>query len=168
MSPPPKSSARVRRGVPERDLVAAASAARERAYAPYSGFRVGAAIATRGGHIHAGCNVENASYGATICAERSAIAAMIAAGDRDPVVCVVITPAGVARQATARVLRHGRARPGAPCGICRQVLCEFAKDMRLLLISEDDAGRVVARSVVRLEALLPQAFRLESVTRTRA
>lgn len=92
-------------------LIAAAQASRARAHAPYSRYRVGAALLTRSGGIHAGCNVENASYGATLCAERSAVAVMVAAGGVDPVACAVVT-AGP--------------RPGAPCGICRQVLSEFA------------------------------------------
>jgi cytidine deaminase len=125
-------------------VLEAARAARANAYAPYSHYRVGAALLTRGGGIYAGCNVENATYGATSCAERSAVAAMVAAGDRAPVACVVVT-AGP--------------RPGAPCGICRQVLAEFARDMRLLLVAEDDRGRVLARKSARLAALLPQAFR---------
>ena len=126
-------------------VLEAARAARANAYAPYSQYRVGAALLTRRGGIYAGCNVENATYGATSCAERSAVAAMVAAGDRAPVACVVVT-AGP--------------RPGAPCGICRQVLAEFARDMRLLLVAEDDRGRVLARKSARLAALLPQAFRL--------
>jgi cytidine deaminase len=132
-----------------RDLarpLAAARRAREHAYAPYSGYRVGAAIVTRRGGVYAGCNVENATLGATLCAERSAVAAMIAAGDRNPISCVLVT-AGP--------------RPAAPCGICRQVLAEFARDMRLLLVAEDDAGTIVRRTSARLGALLPHAFRLK-------
>lgn len=126
-------------------LLAAARLARSRAHAPYSNYRVGAAVLTRRGTVYAGCNVENASYGATQCAERGAIAAMVAAGDRDPVACVVVT-AGP--------------RPGSPCGICRQVLSEFARDMKIVLVAEDPAGRVIARSTQSLAALLPLAFRL--------
>jgi cytidine deaminase len=126
-------------------LLEAARAARANAYAPYSKYRVGAALLTRRGRIYAGCNVENATYGATSCAERSAVAAMIAAGDRAPVACVVVT-AGPS--------------PGAPCGICRQVLAEFARDMQVVMVAEDDGGRVTARKTARLAALLPQAFRL--------
>ena len=125
--------------------VAAARAARAHAYAPYSKYPVGAAVLTRRGNVFAGCNVENASYPAGICAERSAVAAMVAAGDRDPVACVVVT-AGP--------------RAGSPCGICRQVLSEFARDMRVVLLAESPAGRVVQRRVASLATLLPQAFRL--------
>jgi cytidine deaminase len=126
-------------------LVEAARRARLRAYAPYSRYRVGAAILTRAGAIHTGCNIENATYGATLCAERSAVAAMIGAGDKAPIACAVVT-----RGTT----------PGAPCGICRQVLTEFARDMKLFLVAVDAQGRVVSRKAARLSALLPQAFRL--------
>jgi cytidine deaminase len=127
------------------ELVRAASRARAQAYAPYSKYHVGAALLTRAGAVYAGCNVENATYGATLCAERSAVSAMVAAGDRHPVACAVVT-AGP--------------RPGAPCGICRQVLVEFAKDMPVWLVAEDGRGKIVARRSVRLARLLPGAFRL--------
>jgi cytidine deaminase len=126
-------------------LVDTASAVRANAHAPYSRYMVGAAILTRAGGIHAGCNVENATYGATLCAERSAIAAMVAAGDHDPVACAVVT-AGP--------------EPGAPCGICRQVLAEFAADMKIVLVAEDSRGRVTKRESATLAELLPRAFRL--------
>ena len=126
-------------------LVSAAREARGRAYAPYSRYAVGAAIWTRRGGVYVGCNVENATYGATMCAERSAIAAMVAAGDRDPVACTVVT---------------GGPRAGSPCGICRQVLAEFARDMKIVLVAEDE-GRVLGRRIHRLSALLPHAFRLK-------
>jgi cytidine deaminase len=131
--------------VDSRRLIDAARMARARAYAPYSSFRVGAALWTAGGGLYSGCNVENASYGATLCAERSAVAAMIAAGERDPVACAVVT-AGP--------------RPGTPCGICRQVLVEFAHDMALYLVAEGPRGRVTSRRRARLGTLLPSAFRL--------
>ncbi len=136
-----------------RRLVAEARAARGRAYAPYSRYRVGAALLTRRGGVYVGCNVENATYGATLCAERAAVAAMVVAGDAEPVACVVVT-AGPS--------------PGTPCGICRQVLAEFARDMQVLLVAEDDAGEITARSTQRLAALLPKAFRLRSVPRAPA
>jgi cytidine deaminase len=133
-------------------LLAAARLARSHAYAPYSGYRVGAAILTRRGRVYAGANVENATYGATVCAERSAICAMVAAGDSDPVACVVIT-AGP--------------HPGTPCGICRQVLTEFAPDLPVLLVAEDERGARgahggrVAQRTTSLAALLPDAFVLQ-------
>jgi cytidine deaminase len=126
-------------------LVTAARRARAHAYAPYSRYRVGAALLTRSGRVHAGCNVENATFGATICAERSAVAAMVAAGDREPVACAVVT-AGP--------------RPGSPCGICRQVLAEFARDMPVVMVSEDARGRITHTARARLSELLPLAFRL--------
>ena len=129
-------------------LVAEARAVRANAYAPYSRYRVGAAVMVRDGRIFTGCNVENATYGATLCAERAAIAAMVAAGATAPVACAVVT-AG--------------ARPGAPCGICRQVFAEFAKDVRFVLVAEDKRGKIAARRSTRLSALLPQAFRLRDV-----
>jgi len=126
-------------------LVQAARTARIRAYAPYSKYRVGAAVLTADRRIFSGCNVENATYGATLCAERSAIAAMIAAGENRPIACAVVTRGP---------------KPGAPCGICRQVLAEFARDMPILLVAEDDRGVVTKRRRLRLQALLPDAFRM--------
>jgi cytidine deaminase len=123
-------------------LVVAAKEARTRAYAPYSHYRVGAAILTKSGKVFAGCNVENASYGACLCAERNAIGQMVAAGATEPVACVVVT-------------RGPKA--GSPCGICRQVLSEFATDMKVVLVGEGDAGED-ARRETTLGALLPDAF----------
>ena len=138
-------------------LIAEARKVRARAYAPYSKYRVGAAIQTRSGAIFTGCNVENASYGGTLCAERSAIAQMVAAGEKDPVACAVVT---------------GGARAGSPCGICRQVLYEFAADMPIALVAErDGASRktgakptppaMLARRDTTLAALLPDGFLLK-------
>jgi cytidine deaminase len=122
-------------------LVTAARGARERAYAPYSKYKVGAAILTKSGSVFAGANVENAAYPAGMCAERSAIAQMIAAGEREPVACAVAT---------------GGPRAGSPCGFCRQVLREFARDMRIVLVAEE-AGRLSRRETT-LARLLPDAF----------
>jgi cytidine deaminase len=121
-----------------RRLVAAARAARGRAYAPYSRFRVGAALLGGSGRIYVGANVENCSYGLTNCAERVAIQSAVVAGER--------------RFRALAVVADG---PGAvrPCGACRQVLAEFAADLELLLAKS--RGPVESQ---RLGELLPQAF----------
>lgn len=134
------------------ELLEAARAARARAYAPYSRYRVGAALLTESGRIFAGCNVENATYGATVCAERNAIGAMVAAGERDPVACVVVTSGPT---------------PGTPCGICRQVLAEFALDLPVTLMAEDASGHTLAKAAYRLSGLLPHAFRLRKKAKRR-
>ncbi len=125
-------------------LIVAALEVRKRAYAPYSGYLVGAAILTRSGKLYLGCNVENASYGAAICAERTAIARMVADGEREPVACAVAT---------------GGTVPGTPCGICRQVLSEFARDMPIALVAVK--GKAHVRRETSLAKLLPDAFRLK-------
>jgi len=125
-------------------LIAEARHARANAYAPYSSYRVGAALLTAKGAIYRGCNVENASYGACVCAERGAISQMVAAGDSKPVACAVVT---------------GGKAPGSPCGICRQVLVEFAKDMPIVLVAESEGGDI--RRDTTLAELLPDAFELE-------
>ena len=122
-------------------LVAAAAEARGRAHAPYSRYLVGAALMTRSGRVFAGCNVENASYGLCLCAERSAVAAMVAAGERDPIGLVVVT---------------NGPKAGSPCGMCRQVLAEFAEDLPIVLTV---AGDPAAKRETSLAALLPDAFR---------
>jgi cytidine deaminase len=97
-------------------LVTAARAAQARAYAPYSHFRVGAALETESGEIYVGCNVENASYGLTICAERAAVCAAVVAGAQRLRRAVVVSDCDP---------------PAAPCGACRQVLSEFGRDLRI-------------------------------------
>jgi cytidine deaminase len=127
-------------------LIEAARAARARAYAPYSRFAVGAAIECASGAVFAGCNVENASYGATLCAERNAIAQMVAAGESEPVACAVVA---------------GGTAPISLCGICRQVLLEFADDMPIVLVAEGTRSHPSsARRITTLATLLPLAFRL--------
>jgi cytidine deaminase len=121
-------------------LVDAARAARERAYAPYSGFQVGAALRCASGSLYSGCNVENASYGLTICAERVALVSAVAAGERHVTSLAVVTDD---RELTA------------PCGACRQFLAEFAAD-DLPVILVNLRGD---REVTTLGALLPRAFR---------
>jgi cytidine deaminase len=104
------------------ELISAASAARLLAYAPYSGFQVGAALITKEGKTYTGCNVENISLGLTICAERSAIATAIAQGSRDFAAIAVVT--------------EGK-KPAIPCGACRQVLAEFNPGMKVLTATID-------------------------------
>ena len=119
------------------DLVDAATAARANAYAPYSGFAVGAAVSDDRGRIYSGANVENASYGLTICAERSAIASAISAGARQLLELVVVTDATPA---------------SAPCGACRQVMREFGPDLVVTAVGPDGV-----RSW-NVGELLPDAF----------
>ena len=126
------------------ELVEAARKARAAAYAPYSDYRVGAAIATEDGRIFTGCNVENASYGATVCAERNAIGAMVVAGASKPVACAVVT---------------GGTKPGSPCGMCRQGLVEVVREMPGVLIAETANGDV--RRDTMLADLMPDVFELE-------
>ena len=126
-------------------LVERAMAAMERAYAPYSGFRVGAALLAADGSITEGCNVENASYPAGICAERGAIAAAIARGVRDFTAIVIATEAD---------------RPTSPCGICRQVMIEFAPELEVVSVTRDGAH---ARWT--MSDLLPEAFTPSSLGR---
>lgn len=102
-----------RRAAAAPDLAALARAAQERAYAPYSGFRVGAALITRTGEVFTGSNVENASYGLCVCAERTAIVQMAHAGHRDIAELWVATDV---------------APPASPCGMCRQTMLEFTAD----------------------------------------
>ncbi len=119
-------------------LERAAAAARRRAYAPYSRFLVGAAVRA-GGRVFTGCNVENASYGLTICAERAAVAGAVAAGDR---------------RLEALAVASGTSPPTPPCGMCLQTLAEFAgPDLPVLLL-----GARGSREETTLGALLPHAF----------
>lgn len=120
------------------ELVAAAHEAQGRAYAPYSRFRVGAAVRTADGRIFTGANIENASYGLTVCAERNAVMQAVLAGARRIVAAAVVTDLSP---------------PAAPCGMCRQVISEFAADCPILLCSVGGE-----RQVVTLGALLPLRF----------
>ena len=125
-------------------LIAAAATARAHAYAPYSGFQVGAALMLSDGRLVAGCNVENASYGLSVCAERNAVAAAIAAGSTSFGALAVVTDSSP---------------PSSPCGACRQVLSEFG-DMPVIL-----ANTANERTVTSVAELLPNAFNGDALSR---
>ena len=122
-------------------LKAAALDVQARACVPYSKYRVGAALLTESGEIIAGCNVENATFGATSCAERSAVFSAVAQGHREFRAVAVAT--------------NGE-DPGTPCGICRQVLAEFGSDLEVLCFTPEGA-----EARYRLSELLPHAFKLK-------
>lgn len=126
-------------------LFRAAKAVREKAYAPYSNFLVGAAFRTPDGNIFTGCNVENASYPVSVCAEGGAVSAMIAAGYREIEEAVVIGDAALC----------------TPCGMCRQRLKEFGTDDLVVHVADLQGIR---RSFT-MDELLPAAFELEEKTR---
>jgi cytidine deaminase len=124
---------------PTRDeLIHAALDAQQRAYAPYSNFPVGAALRTAGGKIFQGANVENASYGLTICAERVAAAAAVAAGERDFAAIAIVSPGGV-----------------SPCGACRQFLAEFNPALRIVMVDSQQPDHGYQST---LDDLLPNRF----------
>ena len=125
----------------DQELVALAQAARGKAYAPYSHYDVGAALLTASGQVFTGCNVENAAYPMTICAERTAIVKAVSEGQREFIAIAIATRDG-----------------GSPCGACRQVMSEFAPHLRVLLA--DEAGHI--RRFV-LDRLLPESFGPESL-----
>jgi len=125
------------------ELVRRARAVMANAYAPYSKFHVGAAIEADDGSVHVGCNVENASYGLTICAERMAVGAAVAAGKRRLV-----------RMAVATAIDP----PATPCGACRQLLAEFGLDLEIITVGPTSERHW------RLRELLPEAFTRESLT----
>ena len=118
------------------ELVAVAREARDTAYAPYSGFAVGAALRTKSGRVYSGSNVENASYGVTICAERVAIFKAVSAGEREFEALAVVSET-----------------VAPPCGACRQVLAEFGLDTKVIIAGLDDS-----QEVHTVRDLLPIAF----------
>ena len=126
-------------GPADEQLVKVAALARERAYAPYSKYKVGAAIRTKLNKIHSGANVENASYGLSICAERCAVFAAVAAGDTKDYDAIAVVVGGD--------------QLPSPCGACRQVLAEFSPETKVVLATT--TGR---RRSTTLRELLPDAF----------
>jgi cytidine deaminase len=123
-------------------LLEAARAARERAYAPYSGFSVGAAVETQDGSIVTGCNVENASFGLSICAERTALVRAVAEGHKAIRAIAIAGPDGV---------------DTAPCGTCRQFIAEFDPEMPVTFTARDGVVQTV------LSTLLPYAFTADAL-----
>lgn len=119
-------------------LIDAATAVRKKAYAPYSQFLVGASVMCDDGEIFGGCNIENASFGATICAERVAIGSAIAAGKRN-FLAVCVATVGAA----------------SPCGICRQFICEFGDQIQIILV-DAETGQVWKE--FSIAELLPDSF----------
>lgn len=122
----------------EQELIRMAHKAREKAYAPYSKFKVGAALLTKSDRVYTGANVENRSFGLTVCAERSAVSAAVGDGEREFVAIVV--------SSTSRP-------PVPPCGACRQVLMEFSGDIKVIMVNA--AGDRKIRTVAEL---LPEPF----------
>jgi cytidine deaminase len=119
------------------DLISEALAVRKRAYAPYSKYKVGAALLSARGEIYRGANVENAAYPTSMCAERSAVFSAVSSGERSFTAIVVASVNG-----------------GAPCGACRQVLSEFGLETLVLIV--DETGEVLSEQTVG--ELLPDAF----------
>jgi cytidine deaminase len=122
-------------------LIETALEMRERAYAPYSNFLVGAALLSTSGRIFGGCNVENASYGLTLCAERVALVSAVAAGETKFVAMAVVNSGGA-----------------SPCGACRQFAAEFRGDLPVLIVDADRAGQI---RETNLAELLPEQFHLD-------
>ncbi len=125
------------------ELIEIARKARENAYAPYSNFKVGAALLTKSGKVVTGCNVENSSYGASMCAERVAVFKAISEGEKEFAEIAVITDAE---------------EPAMPCGMCRQVLAEFSP--RIKVYAANLRGKVIETT---LDKLLPYAFTKEDL-----
>ena len=125
----------------DKTLYKLAEKAAETAYAPFSGYKVGAALITAGGKVYTGANIENSSYGATICAERTAALKAVTEGERDFTAIAVAAP--------------GTGGPAWPCGICRQFLFEFSDSLRV--ITGADAENL---TIAVLGDLLPNGFRL--------
>jgi cytidine deaminase len=122
-------------------LIEEATRVRENAYAPYSDYKVGAALLTRSGTIYRGCNIENSAYGMTICAERVALGAAVACADHDLIAIAIVTDDDP---------------PATPCGACRQVLSEFRKD--LIVIVANLSGKMLR---FKMTDLIPHPFELD-------
>ncbi len=126
--------------ISDRELIDIAKKAMENAYAPYSNFRVGAALLTKSGKVFTGVNVENSSYGLTMCAERVAVFKAVSEGERDFVKIAIVSSGG---------------EKTYPCGACRQVLYEFSDSIEIIL---EDGGKIFKTD---LNKLFPEGFRLK-------
>lgn len=122
------------------ELIQAAQNAMEYAYCPYSRFKVGAALLCKDGSVYTGCNIENATFGATNCAERTAVFKAVSDGHKDFEAIAIVSSGG---------------EPTFPCGICRQVLAEFAPEIKAILKGAD--GKI---AIFTLGELLPHSFKL--------
>lgn len=125
----------------EKRLIKAAKEAREKAYAPYSDFKVGAALLTAEGKIYTGCNIENSAYSVSNCAERTAVFKAVSEGDNDISALAVVAD---------------QSEPTTPCGSCRQVISEFGSDIEVIMANLDGD-----RIVKRIDELLWGAFKLD-------
>lgn len=122
-------------------LIELATKARENAYTPYSKFKVGSAVLTKSGKVYTGCNVENASFGLSICAERVAIFSAVKDGETEFESIAVITESDIEN--------------GTPCGACRQVIWEFAPEMKIIIANTKGES-----TITNIKELLPKGFRL--------
>lgn len=122
----------------DKELIALAAEARRKAYAPYSQYAVGAALLTASGKVYTGCNVENASYGLSVCAERTAAFKAVCDGEREFTAIAVVTE-----------------NAGTPCGACRQVLAEFGPEMRVLVADASGDYRVYSLPELLLDFFGP-------------
>jgi len=143
-------------GVTLERLAHEALAARELAFAPHSGFKVGAALLTPGGRIVRGANVEAASYSMTNCAERVTIQKAVSEGERSFIALAVAADASYLRQGPEGAARKGLERFVTPCGACRQVLREFGDDLEIFMVNGKGEYQVQ-----RIADLLPEAFKLK-------
>jgi cytidine deaminase len=128
------------------DLIAGATRARERAYTPYSNFKVGAALLGKSGKVYTGCNVENAAYGPSMCAERIAVFKAASEGEREFEAIAIVTDNGA-----------------SPCGTCRQVMMEFAPDMTVIIA--DTEGNI---SLTKVRISLPDGFTPDQLPHTQS
>jgi cytidine deaminase len=143
---PSNSAIRNSQSAIQEGLIEQANQVRKYAYAPYSNFRVGAALLAKSGRVYAGCNIENAAYSPTICAERVALGSAIASGEPIGGFSIIAVVGGLPG-------------PTSPCGVCRQVLSELAPGIMVVMASDPEQGN--DRMSMTIEELLPHGFKLE-------